>query len=170
MVCVALNDEDRAGLVNALKVSEVKFRTPLFGRGVALVRGKAGTFGLSAASFSETAVRAGESCLFFLLLCCAICDSSDDRAFVLLPELVAICVFWARTGGNLCVWVSAQVLTLSLRVGFFFFWQDKLQTLAGQHSDVLESLTPNVRKRVEVLREIQACPLVERRKKEKLLA
>ncbi|XP_072999208.1 nucleosome assembly protein 1;2-like [Typha latifolia] len=34
--------------------------------------------------------------------------------------------------------------------------KDKLQSLAGQHSDVLESLSPNVRKRVEVLREIQS--------------
>jgi hypothetical protein len=33
--------------------------------------------------------------------------------------------------------------------------QDKLQSLAGQHADVLESLSPNVRKRVEFLREIQ---------------
>ncbi|KAL5728130.1 hypothetical protein ACHQM5_001252 [Ranunculus cassubicifolius] len=30
------------------------------------------------------------------------------------------------------------------------------ESLAGQHPDVLETLTPNVRKRVEVLREIQA--------------
>ena len=36
--------------------------------------------------------------------------------------------------------------------------QNKLQNLAGQHSDVLENLTPKVRKRVETLREIQACP------------
>lgn len=33
--------------------------------------------------------------------------------------------------------------------------QDKLQSLAGQHADVLETLSPNVRKRVEFLREIQ---------------
>lgn len=38
----------------------------------------------------------------------------------------------------------------------FFVVQNKLQNLAGQHSDVLEKLTPAVRKRVEVLREIQA--------------
>ena len=37
------------------------------------------------------------------------------------------------------------------------FLQDKLQNLAGQHSDVLETLTPKVRKRVEVLRELQVC-------------
>ncbi|RVX05409.1 Nucleosome assembly protein 1;2 [Vitis vinifera] len=36
--------------------------------------------------------------------------------------------------------------------------KNKLQNLAGQHSDVLENLTPKVRKRVETLREIQACP------------
>ncbi|XP_034700439.1 nucleosome assembly protein 1;4-like [Vitis riparia] len=33
--------------------------------------------------------------------------------------------------------------------------KNKLQNLAGQHSDVLENLTPKVRKRVETLREIQ---------------
>ncbi|KAI3678719.1 hypothetical protein L6452_38022 [Arctium lappa] len=33
--------------------------------------------------------------------------------------------------------------------------KNKLQNLAEQHPDVLESLTPPVRKRVEVLREIQ---------------
>ncbi|KAK7329012.1 hypothetical protein VNO77_23157 [Canavalia gladiata] len=33
--------------------------------------------------------------------------------------------------------------------------KNKIQNLAGQHSDVLESLSPSVRKRVEVLREIQ---------------
>jgi hypothetical protein len=35
------------------------------------------------------------------------------------------------------------------------FVQDKLQSLAAGHSDILESLSPKVRKRVEVLREIQ---------------
>ncbi|XP_004488063.1 nucleosome assembly protein 1;3-like isoform X2 [Cicer arietinum] len=33
--------------------------------------------------------------------------------------------------------------------------KSKIQSLAGQHSDILESLSPVVRKRVEVLREIQ---------------
>ncbi|WVZ18867.1 hypothetical protein V8G54_006189 [Vigna mungo] len=33
--------------------------------------------------------------------------------------------------------------------------KSKIQSLAGQHSDVLETLSPNVRKRVESLREIQ---------------
>lgn len=33
--------------------------------------------------------------------------------------------------------------------------QNKLQDLAGQHSDVLENLTPKVRKRVDALRDIQ---------------
>lgn len=35
------------------------------------------------------------------------------------------------------------------------FLQDKLQSLAGQHSDILETLSPTVRKRVDVLREMQ---------------
>lgn len=35
--------------------------------------------------------------------------------------------------------------------------QDKLQLLAGKHVDVLETLSPEVRKRVEVLRDIQVC-------------
>ncbi|RWW28431.1 hypothetical protein GW17_00007094 [Ensete ventricosum] len=34
--------------------------------------------------------------------------------------------------------------------------QDKLQSLAGKHADVLETLSPAVRKRVEVLRDIQS--------------
>ncbi|KAH7302150.1 hypothetical protein KP509_23G058600 [Ceratopteris richardii] len=33
--------------------------------------------------------------------------------------------------------------------------KDKLQTLAGQHSNILETLSPNVRKRVEALQDIQ---------------
>lgn len=40
-------------------------------------------------------------------------------------------------------------------VDMFLYSQNKLQNLAGQHSDVLENLTPKVRRRVEVLREIQ---------------
>jgi hypothetical protein len=35
--------------------------------------------------------------------------------------------------------------------------QNKIQSLAGQHSDLLENLSPKVRRRVEVLKEIQAC-------------
>ncbi|KAL5572463.1 hypothetical protein UlMin_022060 [Ulmus minor] len=34
--------------------------------------------------------------------------------------------------------------------------KNKIQSLAGQHSDILENLSPVVRKRVEVLREIQS--------------
>jgi len=37
--------------------------------------------------------------------------------------------------------------------------QSKIQSLAGQHSDILESLSPIVRKRVESLREIQVYAL-----------
>ena len=38
--------------------------------------------------------------------------------------------------------------------------QNRLQNLAGLHSDVLESLSPRVRKRVDILREIQVCLLL----------
>lgn len=33
--------------------------------------------------------------------------------------------------------------------------QDKLQLLAGQHVDILETLPPKVRQRVEILRDLQ---------------
>lgn len=51
-----------------------------------------------------------------------------------------------------------NVLALSAedRAGLVDALKNKLQNLAGQHSDVLESLSPVVRKRVEVLREIQS--------------
>ncbi|KAJ0030996.1 hypothetical protein Pint_13409 [Pistacia integerrima] len=45
------------------------------------------------------------------------------------------------------------------RAGLVSVLKNKLQNLAGQHSDVLENLAPKVRKRVEVLREIQACAI-----------
>ncbi|CAH2069684.1 unnamed protein product [Thlaspi arvense] len=41
------------------------------------------------------------------------------------------------------------------RAGLVNALKNKLQNLAGQHSDVLENLTPKIRRRVEVLREIQ---------------
>ncbi|KAI3989267.1 hypothetical protein MKX01_004816 [Papaver californicum] len=50
---------------------------------------------------------------------------------------------------------AAAALSAEDRAGLVNALKNKLQTLAGQHSDVLESLTPNVRKRVEALREIQ---------------
>ncbi|PPR94944.1 hypothetical protein GOBAR_AA25725 [Gossypium barbadense] len=45
---------------------------------------------------------------------------------------------------------AAAALSAEERAGL-----NKLQNLAGEHADVLETLSPNVRKRVEVLREIQ---------------
>ncbi|KAG9156265.1 hypothetical protein Leryth_009143 [Lithospermum erythrorhizon] len=42
------------------------------------------------------------------------------------------------------------------REGLVNALKNKLQDLSGKHSDVLEGLTPNVRKRVDVLREIQS--------------
>ncbi|CAN8257605.1 unnamed protein product [Cochlearia groenlandica] len=49
----------------------------------------------------------------------------------------------------------AAALNEEDRAGLVNALKNKLQNLAGQHSDVLENLTPTVRKRVEVLREIQ---------------
>jgi hypothetical protein len=40
--------------------------------------------------------------------------------------------------------------------------QDKLQSLAGEHTDVLEKLSPNVRKRVGFLTEIQVSTTIFR--------
>nr|XP_043623265.1 nucleosome assembly protein 1;4-like isoform X5 [Erigeron canadensis] len=51
---------------------------------------------------------------------------------------------------------AAAALSAEDRAGLVNALKDKLQNLAGQHSDVLESLTPTVRKRVEVLRHIQS--------------
>lgn len=50
------------------------------------------------------------------------------------------------------------VLRLLDFVQFTYFWcslADKIQSMAGQQTDVLETLSPIVRKRVQVLREIQ---------------
>ncbi|XP_068343685.1 nucleosome assembly protein 1;2-like isoform X1 [Pyrus communis] len=41
------------------------------------------------------------------------------------------------------------------RAGLVNALKNKIESLAGQHSDILESLSPAVRKRVDVLREIQ---------------
>ncbi|KAI7728174.1 hypothetical protein M8C21_013190, partial [Ambrosia artemisiifolia] len=51
---------------------------------------------------------------------------------------------------------AAAALSAEDRAGLVNALKDKLQNLAGQHSDVLENLSPTVRKRVEVLREIQS--------------
>ncbi|KAF8697596.1 hypothetical protein HU200_035782 [Digitaria exilis] len=50
---------------------------------------------------------------------------------------------------------AAAALSAEDRAGLVNALKDKLQSLAGQHADVLETLSPNVRKRVEFLREIQ---------------
>eukprot|EP00262_Sarcandra_glabra_P000349 TRINITY_DN1040_c0_g1_i5.p1 TRINITY_DN1040_c0_g1~~TRINITY_DN1040_c0_g1_i5.p1 ORF type:complete len:380 (+),score=127.66 TRINITY_DN1040_c0_g1_i5:139-1278(+) len=51
---------------------------------------------------------------------------------------------------------AAAALSPEDRAGLVNALKNKLQNLAGQHSDVLETLSPKVRKRVEVLREIQS--------------
>ncbi|XP_020097221.1 nucleosome assembly protein 1;1-like [Ananas comosus] len=50
----------------------------------------------------------------------------------------------------------AAGLSAEDRAGLVSALKNKLQSLAGEHKDVLETLSPNVRKRVEVLREIQS--------------
>ncbi|CAI9114353.1 OLC1v1015061C1 [Oldenlandia corymbosa var. corymbosa] len=51
---------------------------------------------------------------------------------------------------------AAAALSAEDRAGLVNALKDKLQNLAGEHSDVLETLSPMVRKRVEVLRELQS--------------
>ncbi|XP_021895640.1 nucleosome assembly protein 1;3-like, partial [Carica papaya] len=46
------------------------------------------------------------------------------------------------------------------RAGLVNVLKNKLQNLAGQHSDALENLSAKVKKRVEVLMEIQACQIL----------
>ncbi|KAI3684176.1 hypothetical protein L6452_33396 [Arctium lappa] len=51
---------------------------------------------------------------------------------------------------------AAAALNAEDRAGLVKALKNQLKNLAGEHSDVLESLTPAVRKRVEVLRGIQS--------------
>ncbi|XWS20149.1 hypothetical protein CRYUN_Cryun31cG0075800 [Craigia yunnanensis] len=51
---------------------------------------------------------------------------------------------------------AAAALSAEDRAGLVNALKNKLQNLAGQHADILETLSPNVRKRVEVLRDIQS--------------
>ncbi|XP_077212587.1 nucleosome assembly protein 1;3-like [Tasmannia lanceolata] len=51
---------------------------------------------------------------------------------------------------------ATAALSAEDRAGLVNALKNKLQSLAGQHSDVLENLSPKVRKRVDVLREIQS--------------
>ncbi|GAB2269255.1 Nucleosome assembly protein 1.4 [Dionaea muscipula] len=60
----------------------------------------------------------------------------------------------SEIAGNLPA--AAAALSAEDRAGIVNALKNKLQNLAGQHADILESLTPNVRKRVEVLRELQS--------------
>ncbi|KAL9265149.1 hypothetical protein AKJ16_DCAP17862 [Drosera capensis] len=50
---------------------------------------------------------------------------------------------------------APSAFSLEERASLVNALKDKLQNLGGDHVDVLESLTPKVRKRVEVLRELQ---------------
>ncbi|KAK7325111.1 hypothetical protein VNO77_29195 [Canavalia gladiata] len=51
---------------------------------------------------------------------------------------------------------AAAALSAEDRAGLVNALKDKLQLLAGQHVDILETLSPNVRQRVEVLKDLQS--------------
>ncbi|KAL9157034.1 hypothetical protein ABFS82_09G118800 [Erythranthe guttata] len=51
---------------------------------------------------------------------------------------------------------AAAALSAEDRAGLVNALKDKLQDLAGHHADVMETLSPEVRKRVETLKEIQS--------------
>ncbi|KAL8043375.1 hypothetical protein ABFX02_09G115800 [Erythranthe guttata] len=51
---------------------------------------------------------------------------------------------------------AAAALSAEDRAGLVNALKDKLQDLAGHHADVMETLSPEVRKRVEALKEIQS--------------
>ncbi|GAB2222255.1 hypothetical protein Droror1_Dr00013462 [Drosera rotundifolia] len=52
--------------------------------------------------------------------------------------------------------ITANLPSLEERVGMVNALKSKLQSLGGAKGDVLESLTPSVRKRVEKLKELQS--------------
>ncbi|KAL7231593.1 hypothetical protein ACSBR2_009763 [Camellia fascicularis] len=58
---------------------------------------------------------------------------ANDRAFAAV---------WARCRDLSFAWIGQDIL--------------KLQNLAGQHSDVLETLLPKIQKQVDVLKELQS--------------
>ena len=104
--------------------------------------------------------------LTFLVLFVAL--SAEDRAG-LVNALKVSCSYASNYGIVVLLCLCGQMIK---KVGFrfvlfiflFLFWgvfQDKLKKFAGQHSDVLETLSQNVRKRVEVLREMQVCLLLQ---------
>ncbi|CAN4089105.1 unnamed protein product [Withania somnifera] len=54
---------------------------------------------------------------------------------------------------------AAAALSVEDRAGLVNALKNKLQNLAGKHTDILETLTPQVRKRVDGLRELQRAEL-----------
>ncbi|XVE54066.1 hypothetical protein DITRI_Ditri03aG0052200 [Diplodiscus trichospermus] len=61
----------------------------------------------------------------------------------------------SNEGNNFNMPDLGDALNEEARAGLVNALKDKLQNLAGEHNGILENLSPNVRKRVEVLREIQ---------------
>jgi hypothetical protein len=124
---IALNEEDRAGLVNALKVSF--FFTIWFAYDY-----------LEIGLFIFVTFR---DCFLFL------------TSFEKLIWFLWLREFDFGFEDCLCILIWLFESLWLFLIWFTCLLQNKLQNLAGQHSDVLENLTPPVRKRVEFLREIQ---------------
>jgi len=127
VLLIALNEEDRAGLVNALKVSF--FFTIWFAYDY-----------LEIGLFIFVTFR---DCFLFL------------TSFEKLIWFLWLREFDFGFEDCLCILIWLFESLWLFLIWFTCLLQNKLQNLAGQHSDVLENLTPPVRKRVEFLREIQ---------------
>ena len=87
--------------------------------------------------------------------------AKDQMDIAELAATLKVCLFshWILQLSLLWIWGLGFLLALGFvnHLFFFFFFglrQDKFQ-LGVPRPDVLESLTPNVRKRVEALRELQ---------------
>ncbi|KAL7231592.1 hypothetical protein ACSBR2_009763 [Camellia fascicularis] len=91
---------------------------------------------------------------------------ANDRAFAAV---------WARCRDLSFAWIGQDILGIALiitvlqivhvpnlksmaaiRIQLFSLFLQKLQNLAGQHSDVLETLLPKIQKQVDVLKELQS--------------
>ncbi|KAL7231590.1 hypothetical protein ACSBR2_009763 [Camellia fascicularis] len=76
---------------------------------------------------------------------------ANDRAFAAV---------WARCRDLSFAWIGQDILGIALIITVLQIVHvpnlKKLQNLAGQHSDVLETLLPKIQKQVDVLKELQS--------------
>lgn len=82
--------------------------------------------------------------------------SEIRNLFIFRNELKSESDLIFRNGGS----IKGRFFWFDFEWCGYFVLQNKIQSLAGQHTDVLESLSPIVRKRVDFLRDIQACFLI----------